>query len=153
MNKILCVIPCGSKKIWDKIPNAMNVEARHVYIGSFHNKCKEYAEHFYPDSWCILSAKYGFLFPDDIVPESYNITFNDPFTNPINTTDLIIQKIGKHLNVYDNIVSLGGKNYTDIIKKVFHDKEVIAPLSNCKGMGYMMQFMSEQLEQCSTTHP
>jgi len=72
--KVLCIIPCGNRKIWDKNPNAGPTRAKDVYIGPFAKKCKEYAEKFYLSSWCILSAKYGFLFPDDIVPGSYNVT-------------------------------------------------------------------------------
>ena len=70
--KVLCIIPCGNRKIWDKNPNAGPTRAKDIYIGPFAKKRKEYAEKFYLSSWCILSAKYGFLFPDDIVPGSYN---------------------------------------------------------------------------------
>jgi len=61
--RTLCVIPCGKTKIWDKKPDAGSTNARDVYIGPFAKKCREYAEKFYSTSWCILSAKHGFLFP------------------------------------------------------------------------------------------
>jgi len=76
--KTLCIVPCGNRKIWDKNPNAGPTKVEHVYIGPFAKKCREYAMRFYPSSWCILSAKYGFLFPNDIVPIPYNVSFNEP---------------------------------------------------------------------------
>ena len=57
MMKTLCIIPCGSKKIWDKYPDLGPQKARDVYIGPFAKKCREYAETFYGESFCILSAK------------------------------------------------------------------------------------------------
>lgn len=134
----LCIVPCGNRKIWAKNPNAGPTEARYVYIGPFAKKCSEYAAMFYPDSWCILSAKYGFLFPDDIVPGSYNVSFNDRKSNPITTTELSHQVREKGLDRYEEIVVLGGKNYVEIAAKVFSQKESHTPLSDCKGIGYMM---------------
>jgi hypothetical protein len=134
----LCIVPCGNRKIWDEIPNAGPTQARYVYIGPFAKKCSEYAERFYPDSWCILSAKHGFLFPDDIVPGSYNVSFNDRRSNPITTTELSQQVKEKKLDRYGEIVILGGRSYVEITVKVFPKKEVHTPLKDCKGIGYMM---------------
>jgi len=118
--KVLCIISCGNRKIWDKNPNAGLTRARDVYIGPFAKKCKEYAEKFYPSSWCILSAKYGFLFPDDIVPGPYNVTFNDKRTNPISVEELSKQVKEKGLDRYEKILVLGGKKYVSMVRKVFY---------------------------------
>jgi len=40
---------------------------------------------------CILSAKYSFLFSNDIVPGTYNVSFNDRKTNPIAIKELSAQ--------------------------------------------------------------
>jgi hypothetical protein len=143
--KTLCIIPCGSKKIWDVNPNAGPTKAKEVYIGPFVKKCQQYAKTFYPNSWCILSAKYGFLFPDDMVHGPYNVTFNKKSTNPINNEELKIQTIKKRLNQYGKIVVLGGKNYVDRIMKVFVGKVILTPLKGCKGMGYMMGRMNDAI--------
>ncbi len=136
--KNLCIIPCGLKKIWDKYPNAGPTKAKNVYIGPFASKCREYAEKFYPDAWCILSAKYGFLFPEDMIPGPYNVTFNNKWTNPISISELKTLSQEKGLERYDEYIVLAGINYVSIIKEVFKNKEILAPLKNCKGMGYMM---------------
>ena len=136
--KTLCIVTCGDRKIWDRNPDAGPTKARFVYIGPFATKCREYAETFYPSSWCILSAKHGFLFPNDVVPGPYNVSFNDKKTNPITTKELLSQAIEKELDNYQPIVVVGGKNYVDIAKEVFSSKEILTPLSDCKGMGNMM---------------
>ena len=143
--KVLCIIPCGNRKIWDKNPNAGPTKARDVYIGPFAKKCKQYAEKFYPFSWCILSAKYGFLFPDDIVPGPYNVTFNDKRTNPISVEELSKQVKEKGLDKYEEILVLGGKKYVSMVRKVFSKKKIYVPLEGYKGIGYMMDRINKAI--------
>lgn len=91
----LCIVPCGSLKIWDRYPNAGPTKAEDVYIGPFARTCIEYAKKFYPDSYVILSAKYSFLFPDEVIPENYDVTFKDPKTKPVSVGELRRQAIKK----------------------------------------------------------
>jgi len=77
----LAIIPCSKEKIWDEAPERGPCEARFAYTSRLHELCRIYAEE-YADRWLILSAKYGFLKPDDILPETYDVTFSrseDPF--------------------------------------------------------------------------
>lgn len=85
--RVLCVISCGGKKIWDSSSgrNAGPTPARNVYTGNFVRLNQKYTERFYPYSWCILSARYGFLMPDDIVPRNYNVRITDPEAISIRT--------------------------------------------------------------------
>ncbi|OQB71648.1 MAG: hypothetical protein BWX89_01764 [candidate division TA06 bacterium ADurb.Bin131] len=145
--KTLCMVPCGNRKIWDKNPKAGSTKAEYVYIGPFAKKCREYAMRFYPSSWCILSAKYGFLFPDELVTGPYNVSFNDPKTNPITTKELFAQVKEKGLDNYDRIVILGGKNYVEMANEVFSSKEILSPLSDCKGIGYMMGKLNDSIKR------
>lgn len=144
--KSLCIIPCGKKKIWDKNPYAGPVEAKDAYIGPFSIKCKEYAEKFYANSWCILSAKYGFLFPKDKIPGPYNVSFNDKRTHPIDAEELILQIEQKGLNSYERIVVLGGKSYTMMINNSFNDKIIHSPLPAYKSIGYMMHHLNKSIK-------
>ncbi len=50
-----------------KILAQVQQKAEYVYIGSSAKKCIKYSKMFDPFSQCILSTKYGFIFPDDIV--------------------------------------------------------------------------------------
>jgi hypothetical protein len=145
--KTLCIVPCGSKKIWDKNPDAGPTVASEVYIGGFAKKCGEYAKVFYPLSWCILSAKYGFILPDEVIPEPYNVSFNDKSTNPISSSELSAQAIRKGLNNYDKIAVLGGKHYIRRAKEVFPDKEIVMPLDKSGGIGCMMRKLNELMKK------
>ncbi|MCD6411591.1 MAG: hypothetical protein J7L20_04100 [Thermoplasmata archaeon] len=143
----LCVVPCGSLKIWDRNPNAGPVKARDVYIGNFAKTCIEYAEKFYPNSYVILSAKYGFLFPDEIIPGNYNVTFKDPRTNPIGVEELREQAKEKGLTKYDEIVVVAGSEYVKVVEKVFTGKRIITPLKGLGGMGPMISAMKKAIKE------
>lgn len=143
----LCVVPCGSLKIWDKNPDAGAVRARDAYIGVFAKTCIEYAEKFYSGSYVILSAKYGFLFPDEIIPENYNVTFKDPKTNPISVEELRKQAEQKGLLKYDEIVVVAGSDYVKVVEKVFRGKRIITPLKGLSGMGPMISAMKKAIRE------
>ena len=129
---ILCIVPCSAKKIWDKYPDMGTVRARDAYVGPLTKMAIEYAEKFHRNSWVILSAKYGFLRPNDIVPGPYNVTFKKKSTNPIKIEELIRQAREKGLYKYYAIMVLGGKDYVEVVKKVFQDKKIINPLKGLK---------------------
>ncbi len=136
--KTLCVVPCGYEKIWKKHPDAGPTRARDVYTGVFARKCQQYAIKFYPESYCILSAKYGFLWPDNIIPGPYDVTFKKQSTNPIPLHELKKNVIQKGLLEYDEIVVIAGRDYVQKVVQVFADKKVHIPLKGCRGFGDMM---------------
>ena len=80
--RTLVVVPCGQSKIWDRHPGIGAVAAREAYTGAPFVVNRAYAER-YADAWVILSAKYGFLSPNDLVDGPYNVTFKKRSTQPI----------------------------------------------------------------------
>jgi hypothetical protein len=146
VSKRLCIIPCGSAKIWDKEPLAGPTQAQFVYTGVFASSCQRYAKTFFKD-WVILSAKYGFLLPTDVVEGSYNISFKKPSEGTIKIETLMDQAQKKGLYHFDEIVVLGGMNYSDRAKLVFSKgQNIVIPLSDCSGIGYMLQKLSRAFE-------
>ncbi|MGB9622320.1 MAG: DUF6884 domain-containing protein [Desulfofundulus sp.] len=145
----LCIVPCGIRKIWSLNPRLRAVKARNAYIGSFARTCIQYAERFYPDSYVILSAKHGFLFPDETIPAPYNVTFKEQGTNPITVEELRNQAEEKGLTKYDEIIVIAGREYVEIVRKVFPDKKVIAPLKEARGMGVMISMMKKAMVEGS----
>jgi len=143
----LCVISCGKKKIWDVNPQAGPAKAKEAYVGRFVKICIQYAEKFYPDNYVILSAKYGFLFPEEFVPENYNVTFKNLKTNLVNIEELIKQAQEKKLMKYDEIVVIGGSQYADIVKKVFAGKQIFTPLRGLGGIGVMMSAIKKAIRE------
>lgn len=144
--KSLCIIACGKKKIWDENPETGSVKAENLYTGSFTRKCLEYAKRSGSDSWCILSAKYGFLFPEDIVQGPYNECFHNKGSNPMTLDELSLQIKVKELDNYDKISILGGIYYTNMINILFPKKVIYNPLDSCKGIGYMMKKLNDLID-------
>jgi len=69
----------------------------------------------------VLSAKYGFLRPTDVVPGPYNTTFKRRSTNPIGVAVLREQVRRMGLDRYAEVIGLGGKEYRDAIGAAFED--------------------------------
>ncbi len=116
--RVLCIISCGGKKIWDGSSgrNAGPTPVRNVYTGNFARLNQKYAERFYPGSWCILSAKYGFLMPDDIVPGNYNVRITDPEAILRENLREQAQRLG--LDRFDRVVVVAGKDYVAAVQRV-----------------------------------
>jgi len=145
--KTLCIIPCGKRKIWDKNPEAGPTKANNVYTGPFVASCRRYAERFYPSAWCIISAKHGFLFPEDVVPGPYDATFSKPKTNPITLEQLKAQAAKKGLEKYQKIAVIAGKEYAGRVQTIFHGKEISTPLISCSSQGEMMRKLRKAREK------
>ena|SRR5437667_12008823 len=118
MKGTLVIIPCGQRKIWDKEPNRGPTPARDAYIGPPFKVNKEYAEQF-AEQWVILSAKYGLISPDFMIPGPYNVTFKDSSTDPVPVSTLQDQIQRKSLDRFERIVGLGGREYRAIVEEAF----------------------------------
>lgn len=125
----LVVISCGDAKIWKKNPLTGPTPAKAAYISNYFKLNRKYAEKF-SDSWLILSAKYGFIEPDFVIPEEYNVTFKDKSTKPISISQLKNQVRTKQLDRFDRIVVIGGSAYVKKVRAAFANTacQVIAPV-------------------------
>lgn len=114
----LIIVPCGQGKIWDKQPGLGSAPAKIAYTGASFKVNRTYAEHF-SDYWLILSAKYGFVSPDFLIPGPYNVTFKKRSTNPVVVSVLQDQIKSQRLDRYDTIIGLGGIEYRNMIEQAF----------------------------------
>ena len=141
----LCVVPCGQRKIWSQEPGRGPTPAVEVYVGSFSRLCREYAQRFF-DKWIVLSAKYGFLYPQDIVPADYNVSFNRVTPKPISIDELRCQIASRGLAEFDTIVVPGGRRYVEVVVAAFGgDYSYELPLAGAAGIGVMMQRLRRAL--------
>ncbi|MDA2382235.1 hypothetical protein PDN41_10595 [Bacillus cereus] len=145
MNR-LCIIPCGKKKIWDKHSNYGPMEAKDVYISPFGKACQAYASMFF-ENWVILSAKHGFLRPNDIVLENYDLAFDSKSDEVISIEKLQKQMVDKSLLQFDEIVLLAGKKHKKVVTKLYPEEMITYPLEGCKGIGYMLQRLKEAVKE------
>lgn len=144
--KRLCIIPCGSKKIWDSQPEAGETEAMRVYKSAFHRACQSYARTFFTD-WVILSAKHGFLLPHDQVSANYDVAFGTRNPEIISIERMSTQAKEKHLDEAEEVIVLGGKKFAAFIPRVFPEQRIEFPLADCQGIGYMLQKLNRAVEQ------
>lgn len=101
--------PLRQEKIWDVQPDTGPVRAEDAYLSPFHQACERYAKTFF-DEWVILSAKHGFLRPDDIVSENYDVTFGTGHPEIMTTEELRRQFCERGFSDIEELVMLGGKN-------------------------------------------
>jgi hypothetical protein len=114
---ILTIVQCGGQKVWKTNPQLGPVAAKDAYTSSYFKKNVAYAKKF-GNRWIILSAKYGFLDPEELI-EDYNVTFKVKKSGPISTDKLKEQIKSKELDSYDKIVVLGGKEYLEPVRRAF----------------------------------
>lgn len=114
----LVIVPCGLGKVWDADPQQGPAPAREAYTGPPFKVNRAYAER-HGDRWVILSAKYGFIPPDFMLPGPYNVTFKRRATGPVEVTTLIDQIREQRLHESARVVGLGGKEYRAAIEAAF----------------------------------
>lgn len=120
---MLVVVPCGRAKVWDRHPKAGPTPACRAYVGGPFTVHRRYAERF-GDAWVILSAKYGFLRPCDLVPGPYNVTFKRRSSRPIDPASLLQQIRDQRLDQFDQVIVLGGADYRARVETAFASTSV-----------------------------
>jgi len=144
----LVIVQCGGAKIWDKQPNADPTPARDAYTSVYFQLNREYADKF-ANHWVILSAKYGFIEPDFIIPQNYNVTFKRKRTNPISVRQLRDQVRAKKLAHFGLVEVLGGLDYYKQVKEAFAgtDAHVRWAFQGLEGIGYFMQRVRRAIDE------
>jgi hypothetical protein len=150
-SKALCIIPCGSRKIWDKNPSLSSVEADRAYMSPFHRFCKDYAKMFF-EHWVILSAKYGFLYPADIVEGPYDVNFSRPSPDKVSFGTLQEQARVKQLLDFQAVVVLAGQKYRKPVTEVFREQAIQFPFEPYKGIGYIQQALKHAIATGNPLH-
>ena len=129
------IIPCSKEKIWDLYPKSGSVLARHAYRSSFHRLAQNYVRKNC-DEWFILSAKYGFLAPDDVIDGPYDVTFTRPQDPFISDSELRRQAL--KIGTANKIISLCPRLYAQRIEQAFSSEITLEnPLRGVGGWGAM----------------
>jgi len=136
----IIVIACGKKKC-----KQIECEAKDAYIGSSFCLKRKYAE-LSQRPWLILSAKYGFLHPNDRINSNYNQTITTK--NDIEILENVIrQQIGDIFNsgkCYE-ITFLGPEKYVDALNHASNGNSKIKVIHLTHGLnqGRTMQKLNE----------
>ncbi|HFQ5534661.1 TPA: DUF6884 domain-containing protein [Listeria monocytogenes] len=144
----LIIIASGKPKIWDKSPDIGPVKASEVYAGTFHRLSRAYAEQF-ANEYLILSPKYGFLRPDDIISKTYDVRFTMKGTSAdtIQLEELKEQWQKLQINPTEPIPMLGGKKFRGLLTSITDGKQVFNfPLDGASGIGVMQRNLKQAIE-------
>lgn len=122
VNGYLVIASCGDEKVWKRRPHAGATAAQDAYASSPFKKSRHYAEHFRAQ-WLILSAKYGFIEPEFIIPENYNVSFYD--ANAVPVTTLREQVAAKGLVRFKTVGVLGSETYWRRVVEAFDGSSAV----------------------------
>ncbi len=139
MTGLLVVVPCGKAKVWDREPGRGPTAARDVYAGEPFKLNRAYAERF-ADHWVILSAKYGFLARNEVIPGPYEVSFLKSATGPVTVATLQGQVGAMGLDRFPVVVGLGGVAYRAALSDAFvrTGTRLVFPFAGLS-VGYAMQ--------------
>ena len=140
----LCLVTPSCRRAWDKAA-FRPVQAGKAYTGPFSHKCQVYAERFHPGAWCILDARHGFLFPDEVIRKSHDACLFRPWTEPLTLEELRAQVRRRKLDLFDRVTVMGGRRFIILVEDAFSGKRVRAPLAGVGGIGDMMHALNEAL--------
>ena len=121
--KTLVIVSCVKRKIWDKYPETGATPAKDTYISPFFKLCKKYAGSF-SDRWVILSAKYGLIEPDFLIPENYDVTFKKKSGKYISDSELKKQVKELGLDKFENIIVLGSAIYSKKVQTALDNVKI-----------------------------
>ncbi|AIS60382.1 DUF6884 domain-containing protein [Listeria ivanovii] len=145
----LIIIASGKPKIWDKFPSIGPVKASEAYTGTFHRLSKAYAEKF-AVNYLILSPKYGFLRPDDMVEGTYDVRFTMKGVGP-NTIQLeVLRRMWQEqqINPTEQVPMLGGEKFKGLLSAITDNKQAFEfPLTGSSGIGVMQQKLKQAVER------
>ncbi|MCP4886910.1 MAG: hypothetical protein GY904_09905 [Planctomycetaceae bacterium] len=121
--RTLVIVPCGRSKVWGKHPANGPTVAKDAYTGSPFTVNRKYAECM-GSQWVILSAKYGFIAPDFVLPGPYEVTFKRKSSGPVSSEVLKQQIVDIGLDNFTVVIGLGGKEYRAAITEAFEGSTV-----------------------------
>jgi hypothetical protein len=139
MNKTIYLVSCASEK------QDFTCRADELYTSALFTKSVAYAKK-HADLWFILSAKYGLVFPEQIL-NPYDVTLRKKGASERKLwAGRVFEELLPYLSAGDSVVFLAGKAYRqyliDQIRRIGCRVEV--PMEGL-GIGKQLQWLSKQL--------
>lgn len=146
MKDPLIIIPCGKRKVWASEPGRGPTKAREAYTGGPFRKNMSFAERF-AGRWLILSARYGLIDPDFVIPGDYDTTFKRPDDNTVAVETLVRQIAELGLDGFEVVIGLGGEEYRTALTLAFEEygRDPAFPFAGLP-CGLMMQAIKRRVE-------
>jgi hypothetical protein len=115
--KVLIITECTKEKLG--YTNSIKAPAKKMYQGRLFRTVKEYAEAMKFD-YVIISAKYGLLFPEDVI-EGYEKTLKTKGEIE-GIRCLVEKKLKPILNKYEKILVIAGEKYREVLRNLWDER-------------------------------
>jgi len=118
-DNVLVITGCTKKKL-DSVGDVI-APAKEMYQGMMFRKVREYAESMRFD-YVIISAKYGLLFPDELV-EGYEKVLRSK-ADIESLQPAVEDRLKEIIDRYDQIVVIAGMTYRMVLENIWDDRFV-----------------------------
>ena len=98
--------------------------ARVLYISTWFRKARRYADST-GQPWFVLSAKYGLVHPDEVIPP-YDLTLNTmPVADCRQWASRVLTQLAPHLDDVGSVVLLAGQRYREFLAPSFRSSGLV----------------------------
>jgi hypothetical protein len=136
-DNVLVITGCTKKKL-DPVGN-VTAPAKEMYQGMIFQKVREYAESMEFD-YAIISAKYGLLFPDDMI-EGYEQVLRSR-ADIESLQPAVEDRLGEIVDQYDQIVVIAGMTYRMVLENIWDDRFVFL---KARGIGDLCSIVARSI--------
>ena len=133
--KVLVVVECTKKKLG--YAKSTKTKAKNLYQGQIFKVARTYSESRKFD-YVIISAKYGLLFPDDVIEGYDKVLRTREDVEAIR--EQVEERLSKILPNYDTVLVIGGKLYRAALRNLWNGRFVTL---KSRGYGDMTHMLAE----------
>ena len=135
--KVLVITGCTKKKL--AYNNSLRTPAKEMYQGRLFKTVKKYCEAMGYD-YVIISAKYGLLFPDEVI-EGYEKVLQTK--EDIQTIRPLVEKRLKPiLDKYEKILVIAGEKYREVLRYLWDERFITV---KSKGYGDLCRIIKKAI--------
>ena len=119
--------------------------ARDLYISSWFRKARSYADST-GRPWFVLSAKYGLVHPDEVMPP-YDLTLNTmPVADRRQWASRVLTQLGPCLGDVGSVVFLAGQRYREFLEPSLRSRGVVVsvPMEGLR-IGEQLRWLTKTL--------
>ena len=136
-DNVLVITGCTKKKL-DSV-GTVAAPAKEMYQGMLFQKVRKYAEGMGFD-YAIISAKYGLLFPDDII-EGYEQVLRAR-ADVESLQSAVEDRLREIIDQYDQIVVIAGKDYRLVLENIWDNRFVFL---KARGIGDLCSLVGRSI--------
>jgi hypothetical protein len=134
-DKVLIITGCTKEKLG--YTNSIKAAAKKMYQGRLFRTVKEYAETMKLD-YVIVSAKYGLIFPDDVI-EGYE-KFLQTKEDVERIRPLVEKRLKPILKNYEKILVIAGEKYREVLRNLWDERFITV---KSKGYGNLCSIIKK----------